>query len=139
MADFLKTGRNVVVDDANLTRDLRRPYILPARLYGAAARAVFFTGVRAARYRNSKRVGDYRMPEDAATGQLARMERPTGEEGLDSVLAMGCGAAIPSRPTSTGSWPFAITAATPLARQPCSPGSRERAGAPLGGRPAPRE
>lgn len=86
MADFLKAGRDVAVDDTNLTRELRWPYVLLAKKHGANVRAVFFSNVRAARHRNSKRAGKDRVPEDAVRGQLAKMERPTEEEGFDSVL-----------------------------------------------------
>lgn len=86
MADFLEAGRDVVVDDTNLTRELRWPYILLARRHGATVRAVCFTDVRTARMRNARRVGDDRVLEDTVTGQIAKMERPTKEEGFDSVI-----------------------------------------------------
>ena len=86
MADYLGAGRDVVVDDTNLTRELRWPYVLLARQHGARVRAVFFTNVRTARQRNAKRAGDDRVPEDVVTGQVARMERPAEEEGFDDVL-----------------------------------------------------
>lgn len=89
MADFLKAGRDVVVDDTNLTRELRWPYVLLAKKHGANVRAVYFTNIRAARYRNSKRAGDDRVSEDAVTGQVARMESPTVEEWFDSILVKG--------------------------------------------------
>ena len=86
MADFLEAGMDVVVDDTNLTRELRWPYIALARRHGARVRAVLFTNVRVARHRNSKRTGDDRVPEDVLVGQIARMERPTKEEGFDDIL-----------------------------------------------------
>ena len=86
MADFLEAGRDVVVDDTNLTRELRWPYILLARRHGAAVRAVCFTNVRIARLRNARRVGNDRVPENAVMGQIAKMERPTKEEEFDSVM-----------------------------------------------------
>lgn len=85
--DAPAAGGSVVVDDTNLTREICRPYVLLARKHGAAIRAVLFN-TRVARRRNSRRVGKDRVPEDAVTGQLAKMERPA-EEGLDSVLFMG--------------------------------------------------
>ncbi len=84
--DALRAGWSVVVDDTNLTREIRRPYVLLARKHGAAVRAVFFSNTRAARHRNSRRAGRDRVPEDAVTGQLAKMERPSKEEGFDDVL-----------------------------------------------------
>lgn len=88
MADSLGAGMDVVVDDTNLTREIRWPYIVLARRHGARVRAVLFTNARVARRRNLKRSGYDRVPEDVITGQLVMMERPTGEEGLDSVLVM---------------------------------------------------
>lgn len=84
--DALRAGRNVVVDDTNLTREIRRPYVLLARKHGAAIRAMFFSNTRAARHRNSRRTGRDRVPEDAVTGQLAKIERPSKKEGFDDVL-----------------------------------------------------
>lgn len=87
--DALKDGRDVAVDDTNLTPEIRRPYVLLAQKHGAAIRAVFFSNTRVGRYRNSKRKGRDKVPDDAVTGQIARMERPTEEEGFDSILVMG--------------------------------------------------
>ena len=84
--DALKARRDVVVDDTNLTREIRKPYLQLAQKHRAAIRAVFFSNVRVARRRNSKRTGKDRVPEEAVRGQLTQMERPTKEEGFDSVL-----------------------------------------------------
>ena len=86
--DALKAGSSVVVDDTNLMREIRRPYVMLARKHGAAVRAVFFSDVMVARYRNSKRTGKDRVPEPAITGQQARMEKPSDSEGFDSIMVI---------------------------------------------------
>ena len=87
--DALKAGRDVAVDDTNLTPEIRRPYVLLAQKHGAAIRAVFFSNIRVGRYRNSKRKGRDKVPDGAVTEQIAKMQRPTEEEGFDSILVMG--------------------------------------------------
>lgn len=82
--DALREGKDTVIDDTNLTQEIRRPYVLLARKYDANIRAIFFWDTRTARIRNSKRKED-RVPKDAITGQMAKMERPYKTEGFDSV------------------------------------------------------
>ena len=83
--DALREGRNVVIDDTNLTQEIRRPYILLARKYDVNIKAIFFWDTRVARIRNSKRKGEEKVPEDAIMGQIAKMERPYEVEGFNSV------------------------------------------------------
>ena len=83
--DALREGKDTVIDDTNLTQEIRRPYVLMARKYDANIRAVFFWDTRTARIRNAKRKGEDRVPKDAITGQMAKMERPYEAEGFDSV------------------------------------------------------
>ena len=126
MADFLEADRGMVTYNTDLTRELRWPCVPLARLRGATARAVFFTNVRVARYRNSRHVGDkcQRMQS------LRSWQGWSGRQRKKNVIPFrpwGEDPRMMSRPTS-GSLPFMITAATPPAGQPCSPGSGERAG-----------
>lgn len=88
MADFLRAGRDVVVDDTSVTRELRWPYILLARQYGASVSAVFFSNVELACLQNARRKGGDRVPEDAVMEKIDRMERPAREEGFDSILVV---------------------------------------------------
>lgn len=89
MADLLKAGKNVVIDDTNLTPEIRWPYILLARRHGAAVKAVYFKDVGRAYRQNARRKkkgGEDPVPERVLDGQLERLEPPTGEEGFDSVI-----------------------------------------------------
>lgn len=83
--DALRDGKDTVIDDTNLTQEIRRPYILLARKYDTSIRAIFFWDARLARIRNAKRKGKERVPEDVITGQIAQRERPHDTEGFDSV------------------------------------------------------
>lgn len=53
--DTLAADRSIVVDDTNLTRKIRRPYVTLARKRGVWVRVVFFNNFEAARARNAKR------------------------------------------------------------------------------------
>lgn len=54
MADLLKAGKSVVVDDTNLTPETCWPYILLARQHGGAVKVVYFKNVGRAYRQNSK-------------------------------------------------------------------------------------
>ena len=55
--DALKSGKSVVIDDTNLTREIRWPYIRLARLHHIAIHAVSFLNITRAFEQNSKRDG----------------------------------------------------------------------------------
>ena len=87
--DALAAGRNVVVDDTNLTRSVRRPYVALARRHGAAIRAVYFDDFAGARERNAKRPWKDRVPDDAVDRMLEGLEPPSTSEGFDAVCVVG--------------------------------------------------
>ncbi len=83
MADALGAGRDVVIDDTNLTSTIRWPYILMARQYGATVTAVYFTDVALALERNRARTGSDRVPDHILRRQCGMLEMPRMEEGFD--------------------------------------------------------
>lgn len=84
VGDAPAAGRSVVVDDTNLTRVIRRPYV--ARTHGARIRAVFFNDHECARARNAKRArSDGRVPDDVVAKMLESPEPPANAEGFDKV------------------------------------------------------
>ncbi len=84
--DALAAGRSVVVDDTNLTRKIRRPYVALARKHGIRARAAFFNDFDGASARNAKRAWDGgRVPDDAVVKMQESLEPPTRNEGFDEV------------------------------------------------------
>ena len=85
--DALGRGKSVVVDDTNLTRAIRRPYLMLARKHGAIIRAVFFGDFERARVQNAGRAEDEdRVDEGILDRQLGELERPSRTEGFDDVL-----------------------------------------------------
>ena len=85
--DALAAGRSIVVDDTNLTRKIRRPYVALARKHGARIRVVFFNDFEGARARNAKRAwSGGRVPDDAVARMQESVEPPTRAEGFDEVL-----------------------------------------------------
>ena len=91
MDDALREGRDVVVDNTNLTRRIRRPYIALARKRKAARiRAVFFDDFELACARNARRPrGRKRVPGDIVVEQDGMLELPARSEGFDSVRPGG--------------------------------------------------
>ncbi len=86
--DALGNGRSVVVDDTNLTRAIRRPYIALARKHDTHVRAVFFGSFERARVQNAGRAKDEDMVDaNVLDRQIAQLERPSKDEGFDSVEA----------------------------------------------------
>lgn len=83
MADALRSGGDVVIDDTNLTSTIRWPYVLMARQHGATVTAVYFTNVALALERNSARTGRARVPDHILRMQCGMLEMPRMEEGFD--------------------------------------------------------
>ena len=83
MADALRSGGDVVIDDTNLTSTIRWPYVLMARQYGASVTAVYFTNIALALERNRARTGRARVPDHVLRRQCGVLEMPRMEEGFD--------------------------------------------------------
>ena len=80
----------MVVDDTNLTRAIRRPYVVLARKHDAHVRAVFFGDFERALAQNAGRNYDEGRVERSVLGrQFDELERPSKGEGFDSV-ELGC-------------------------------------------------
>ncbi len=85
ISDILKSGRNVVIDDTNLTQEVRWPYIRLARLYNASIHAVSFYNFKQAFVWNRKRTGKERVPEKIIRKHYHMLEFPGPLEGFDFV------------------------------------------------------
>lgn len=84
--DALGNGRSVVVDDTNLTKAIRRPYVALARKHGAHVRVVFFGDFERALAQNAGRTGsEGRVDGSVLERQFDELERPSKGEGFDSV------------------------------------------------------
>jgi predicted kinase len=76
-----------VVDNTNLTHDVRKNYIMPARAAGFRVIGYFFESkVADALRRNAARAKDERVPDIAIAGSSNRLQLPTPEEGFDELF-----------------------------------------------------
>ena len=83
---YLFEGRNVVIDDTNLTRDIRARHISTAQSYGGIVRAVYFTNTSQAFDYNRKRMR--RLDDGVLYGQRDKKSAPTRNEGFDYIQQM---------------------------------------------------
>ena len=84
--DCLKRGKSFVLDNTNITRTTRAPYIQQAKAAGFRVRAYFFdTPVRTAIGRNNHRSDKKPIPVPAILRAAKHLEPPSLEEGFDDV------------------------------------------------------
>ncbi len=84
--ECVRSGRSFVVDDTNVTRDARAPYIRQAKAAGFTVRCYFFdTPVRTAIGRNNHRKDKKPIPVPAILRTTKRLEPPSIEEGFDEI------------------------------------------------------
>jgi len=83
----LEKENNVVIDDTNLTRDIRQRNITIARRYGAHVNAIFFCiNIQKAQAQNRKR--KKRIPPYVLGIQKKWFEMPHKNEGLEFVQVL---------------------------------------------------
>ena len=86
VADLLAEGRSVVVDNTNPSVEERAPLVAAARAAGARVRCVWVdTPWETCLQRNATREGRAKVPLVGLLAARGRFERPTREEGFDSV------------------------------------------------------
>lgn len=81
----LASGMCVVVDDTNLTAEIRQHHILHGRMYGYSIHAVSFQNTIRAREQNYMRSGKKRLERHVIEIQKRQLEPPMIEEGFDSI------------------------------------------------------
>ncbi len=87
--EFLKDGKNVMVDATSVNRKERSDYINTAKKYGAKVIALVFKMDRAGLIaRNQKRgsEGGRVVPDWVIDKMLAKYEEPSTSEGIDEVI-----------------------------------------------------
>ena len=83
--DCLKEGKNVVVDDTNLTRNIRKLHIDLAKKYDAQIIGIFMnTSVGLIEQRRTRR--NEQFPMAVINKQLKDLETPNKDEGFDKLL-----------------------------------------------------
>jgi predicted kinase len=86
IAEALRAGRSVVVDNTNATLYDRAPLIALGRDHGARVIAFYFEApVRLAVARNQQREGKARVPNVAIFATQKRLVPPSVDEGFDEV------------------------------------------------------
>ncbi len=87
IAEALREGRSVVVDNVNARVADRAPLIELARAHRARVHGYFFEApVAACLTRNRQREGRERVPDVAIFAAAKRLERPTYAEGFDALF-----------------------------------------------------
>ena len=87
--EFLKDGKNVLVDATSVNRKERSDYIKTAKKYGAKVVAIVFKMDRQGLIdRNKKRgeQGGREVPTFVIDKMLAKFEEPSTNEGIDEVI-----------------------------------------------------
>ena len=86
MTEALDDGQNVVVDDTNLTREIRRRHVKLGRKYDAAINVVFFQNVSRAYEQNRHRpepLDDWILDD-----QRKKLEPPCEDEGFGYIQSI---------------------------------------------------
>ena len=82
----ISAKQSFVIDNTNLSRELRLGYITIAKQAGFRVSGYFFsTSLKEALARNALRKGKARIPPVAVAGALKRMESPELDEGFDEL------------------------------------------------------
>ena len=87
--EFLKDGKNVLVDATSVNRRERSDYINTAKKYGSKVVALVFKMDRAGLIaRNQKRgqEGGRVVPDWVIDKMLSKYEEPTSSEGIDVII-----------------------------------------------------
>ena len=83
----LQKGNNIVIDDTNLTRKIRKRHIAAAKRHGARVNAIFFDiDLQKAHRQNSERKKS--VPHYVLDKHRKQLERPTEDEGIDFVQVL---------------------------------------------------
>jgi predicted kinase len=81
----LKQGKSIVVDDTNLTKDIRKMHIDMAKRYGAKMIGIFMkTSIGLLHQRRMRR--NEQFPLVAIHRQLRDLETPTNDEGFETLV-----------------------------------------------------
>lgn len=84
--EAFRQGKSVVIDNTNVTPEIRAPLVELARSHGARAIAYYFdTPVADAVAWNRQREGRGKVPDVAIYVMRAKLKPPTPEEGFDEI------------------------------------------------------
>ena len=83
VCDALREGKNIVIDDTNITREIRKTHIDLAHKYGVTVNAIFFQNHPKAQEQNARRPEP--ISKNIVDGFLWDLEPPHKDEGIDSI------------------------------------------------------
>ena len=86
ICDALKRGNNIVIDDINVTRKVRKMHVMLAKAHGAVVNAVYFSNTERAFIQNEGRKA--RIDVGALHAYIARLESPESDEGFTFIQIM---------------------------------------------------
>ena len=86
VTEALNEGRNIVIDDTNLTRKIRSRHVILGQKYGATINAVFFQNISKAYERNKSRAVS--LPDGALARHHRELEPPHEDEGFEFIQIM---------------------------------------------------
>ena len=82
----LKTGQPFVIDNTNVTREVRAELIAQSKAAGFRVVGYYFrSDIASALARNSERVGPARIPDVGVLGTYNKLELPQRGEGFDAL------------------------------------------------------
>lgn len=85
----LQADQDVIIDDTNVTRDIRSRFVQPAKDKGYSVRAVWIdTPFAECVKRNEGRKVKKRVPDVAIKSKFKDFERPTIDEGFDDIVCV---------------------------------------------------
>lgn len=83
----LEAKQKFVIDNTNLTREVREKYIAKAKGFGFKIIGYYFqASLEKAIARNARREGKARIPEKGLLGAFKRLQIPKFEEGFDELF-----------------------------------------------------
>lgn len=83
----LRNGKNIIVDDTNLSKKIRSQHITLAKKYGARITAIHLqTSIGLIKTRNWRKHPP--LPDKAINKMISQLEIPTEEEGFDQLISV---------------------------------------------------
>ena len=83
MSDALRDGKNIVVDDTNVTKEIRKRHVNLAYKYNAKVNVVFFQNIQRAYEQNNNRKGQ--LDKKVLDRFHNQLEYPHEEEGFEFI------------------------------------------------------
>ena len=82
----LKAGQPFVIDNTNVTKEVRADFIAQSKAAGFRLVGYYFrSDIASALARNSERVGSARIPDVGVLGTYNKLELPERDEGFDAL------------------------------------------------------